>query len=68
MRVTITDADYSKAYEAVMEHLIDPSAFGGAWFESSDKAEEWAGDVLDDAIWVFLEKLGIEVVDFAGRQ
>ena len=67
MRVTITDADYSKAYEEVMEYLINPTIPGGAWFESADKAEEWAGDVLDDAIWVFLEKLGIEVVDFAGR-
>lgn len=58
--IEVSAVDEEKAIQYCLDRLLDPSQFGGPWFNGdSAEAEDWMGDVFTEAVEYFLEGLGI---------
>ena len=58
----ISEQTFVENYDKLGSILLDNSREGGAWFYGSEEQyEAWAGDVLFDALEIFLNLCGIEV-------
>lgn len=57
--IEVSAADEEKAIQYCLDCLLEPSQFGGPWFNGdSAEAEDWMGDVFLEAVEHFLEGLG----------
>lgn len=62
MEKKISEQLFVENYDKLSSILLDENRVGGAWFYGSEEEfEEWAGDVLFDALEIFLNLCGIEV-------
>lgn len=53
---------FSKMYEDVAKKLLDENHCGGAWFwGDEEKFEDWAGDVLSEALEYCLNYFDIQI-------
>lgn len=52
---------FNDIYSYVKARLMDSSQYGGPWFHSEEEFENWAGDVLMDAVKYTLKAVGISV-------
>lgn len=58
----ISEQAFVENYDKLATKLLDENQAGGAWFYGSDEEfEEWAGEVLFEALEIFLNLCGIEV-------
>jgi hypothetical protein len=58
----ISEQTFIENYDKLGAKLLDENQEGGPWFYGSEEEfEEWAGDVLFDALETFLNLCGIEV-------
>ena len=55
--------DFIEAYDKAFEKLLDKKQVGGAWFDTEQEAEKWAGDVAFDMAYNLVEALGFEIFD-----
>ena len=62
-KTTMTTKEYENLIDEVAKDLLNPDSDGGAWFDSEEEFEDWAGDVFYSVIDAVFEKLGIEIVD-----
>lgn len=61
MVIKTTSERIDKAEEYMFTKLTDPTEFGGAWFKTREEAEDWAGGIVFEAIFYYLEGLGITI-------
>lgn len=62
IKMKISEQTFIENYDKLSAKLLDENQAGGAWFNGSgEEFEEWAGDVLFDALETFLNLCGIEV-------
>ena len=62
MEKKISEQLFVENYDKLSSILLDRNQVGGAWFNGSEEEfEDWAGDVLFDALEIFLNLCGIEV-------
>ena len=54
--IHLTGEEAKKAEEYMFNYLIKAN-----WFNTREEAEDWAGDVLFEAILTYLEALGIDL-------
>lgn len=59
--IRATSDEISKAEDDMLEQLSIRQPRELAWFSTKQEAEDWAGDVIFDAITYYLESLGIEI-------
>ena len=53
---------FSEMYEDVAKKLLDKNQYCGAWFQGDEKKfEDWAGDVLPDALEYCLNYFDIQI-------
>lgn len=58
----ISEQTFVENYDKLGSMLLDNNREGGAWFYGNEEEfEDWAGDVLFDALEIFLNLCGIEV-------
>jgi hypothetical protein len=58
----ISEQIFVENYDKLGSILLDKNREGGAWFYGDEEQyEDWAGDVLFDALEIFLNLCGIEV-------
>lgn len=58
----ISEQTFVENYDKLGAKLLEKNQVGGAWFDGSEEEfEEWAGDVLFEALEIFLNLCGIEV-------
>lgn len=58
----ISEQTFIENYDKLGTKLLDENQVGGPWFDGSEEEfEEWAGDVLFEALETFLNLCGIEV-------
>ena len=58
----ISEQTFVENYDKLSTKLLDENQVGGSWFNGSEEGfEEWAGDVLFEALETFLNLCGIEV-------
>ena len=58
----ISEQTFIENYNKMRDNLLSKKQVGGAWFDGSEEEfEDWAGDVLFDALDIFLNLCGIEV-------
>ena len=58
----ISEQTFVENYDKLSTKLLDENQVGGSWFNGSEEEfEEWAGDVLFEALETFLNLCGIEV-------
>ena len=58
----ISEQTFIENYNKMSDNLLSKNQVGGAWFNGSEEEfEDWAGDVLFDALEIFLNLCGIEV-------
>ena len=58
----ISEQTFVENYDKLSAKLLDENQVGGSWFNSSEEEfEEWAGDVLFEALETCLNLCGIEV-------
>ena len=62
IQMKISEQTFVENYDKLSAKLLDENQVGGAWFDGSEEEfEEWAGDVLFEALEIFLNLCGIEV-------
>lgn len=61
MKKTITEKRMEELVRVAIKALTDKTAFGGAWFNTKEEAEEWMGDYFFDALLAILKELGYEI-------
>lgn len=61
--IKATGNELDKAEEYMFTKLTDPTQYAGPWFKTREEAEDWAGDVIFDAICYYLEGLGVVLED-----
>ena len=60
--MTISLDVFSEMYEDVAKKLLDKNQYCGAWFQGDEKKfEDWAGDVLSDALEYCLNYFDIQI-------
>ena len=60
--MTISMDVFSEMYEDVAKKLLDKNQYCGAWFQGDEKKfEDWAGDVLPDALEYCLNYFDIQI-------
>lgn len=60
--MTISMDVFSEMYEDVAKKLLDENQWGGAWFQGDEEEfEDWAGDVLSDALEYCLNYFDIQI-------
>jgi len=58
----ISEETFVENYNKLGAKLLDTNQEGGAWFHGSEEEfEDWAGEVLFEALEIFLNLCGIEV-------
>jgi hypothetical protein len=58
----ISEQTFVENYDKLSTKLLDENQSGGAWFDGdAEQFDEWAGDVLFDALETFLNLCGIKV-------
>lgn len=64
MKYVITDKEFADMIDSVVKELLDTTQPGGGWFEGDkEKFDEWAGDVLWDALEKCLNYFDIIIHD-----
>ena len=62
INMKISEQTFVESYDILGAKLLDENQVGGSWFNGSEEEfEDWAGDVLFDALETFLNLCGIEV-------
>ena len=61
-KLKIDEETFVENYNKLSGELLNSNQVGGAWFNGSEEEfDEWAGDVLFEALEKFLNLCGIEV-------
>lgn len=61
-KLKIDEKTFVENYDKLSGELLNSNQVGGAWFNGSEEEfEDWAGDVLFEALEKFLNLCGIEV-------
>lgn len=61
-KLTINQATFEENLNKLKDRLLDENQVGGAWFYGSEERfEEWAGDVLYEALEIFLNLCGVKI-------
>ena len=61
-KLKIDEETFVENYDKLSGELLNSNQIGGAWFNGSqEEFEDWAGEVLFEALEKFLNLCGIEV-------